>query len=227
MVDISKRSQPFMALLPASVQQHLQSLSALKKYNDGQMIHSRGDIKPGLSIIRSGMARVGTMGKDGTFIEVSTLGIGHSFGEFTLFAGLPRTHDIYAVGETQIDQIPGPQFLRYYETEPRLSHALFVSTLGRTHLLLELLNDSRRLPLDAQIAKTISMMIRTEDNAAVVTLLQSDLASTLGISRYTVSKTLDKLSKRRLISVGYRKIMVPDVKALRDWILTQSAVAPL
>lgn len=95
-------STAFFPQLSERQQNKLVEVAALVHYTDKQMIHCRGDQKPGLSIVKSGTVQVGVSGADGTFVLTTILGPGECFGEFTLFTELPRTHDIFAAGDTYI-----------------------------------------------------------------------------------------------------------------------------
>jgi len=141
MLDLIAANTPsFMDRLPEALREKIIQAGNLVSYNDGQLIHSRGDVKPGVSIVMSGSVQVGVYGIDGVFVMTTVLGPGQTFGEFTLFAGLPRTHDVAASGATQINQVSANAFNRLYEAEPDISRALLSTTLVRTHRLLEMMD---------------------------------------------------------------------------------------
>lgn len=212
----------FLDLLPKSLAAKLSKTATLIKYNDGQMIHSRGDAKPGISIVKSGMAYVGAYGRDGSFVMTSILGPGQTFGEFTLFAGLPRTHDVTSVGETEVYQISAASFRQLYNNEPDISRALLSCSLVRTHLLLEMMDAIRRLPLTERTAKILLIMMQTAGKNLTFECRQSDLAFALGISRMSMSKALQKLSRLGLIELGYGEIRISDPEKLAIWVREQT-----
>lgn len=224
---MTPRSPTITHLISPKLNAKLRKIATSKTYSDGQIIHNRGDIKPGLSIVRKGAAHVGTFGKDGSFISITVLGIGQTFGEVTLFASLPRTQDITAVGQTEIDQIPGPLFFDIYEKEPSLAHALMMIALLRSHALLEDVTNGRRMSVPILLAKIILDQSIIEGTSGTVTTRQSDLAATLGVSRYTVSKALKKLADQGLITLGYGQLEIPDIKTLQIWAEQRSAVETL
>jgi len=82
---IQLKSPTFLSLLPAPLVDKVTQAGTIIKYSDEQLIHSRGEIKPGLSIVRSGAVNVGVYGADGKFLMVAKLGPGETFGEFTIF----------------------------------------------------------------------------------------------------------------------------------------------
>ena len=103
----------------------------------------------------------GIYGVDGKFVMTAILGEGECFGEFTLFTDLPRTHDVYAGRATKVYQLSGRVFMRLYEAEPDISRALLKTTLLRSHLVLEMLDAIRRLPIPQRTARILLAMSQT------------------------------------------------------------------
>jgi len=229
MVDLIERHSPaLMDLVSPALALDLEAASVIMKYDDGQIIHSRGDQKPGISIVKSGAARIGAIGMDGSFITVSVLGVGQSFGEHTLFADLPRTHDVSAVGTTQINQIPGSVFMRLFREQAELAPALLKTALVRSHAFLEQLDDMRRLSLHVRLAKFLLSMGQKEGQAATtIKCRQSELAFTLGVSRVALGKAVKRLYMAGLINPGYGQISLPDIARLKTWVAAESKIAPL
>jgi len=220
-------STPLLSILPEAIAKRLSAAASVVEYDDGETIHSRGDAKPGLSIIRSGAVRFANPGVDGSYVTTSILGEGHCFGEATLFARLPRAYDAIAEGQTVIEQITKTRFDRIFNEEPELARALVVAMTQRLYSVLDFLEDVRRLPLDVRTAKLIAGMERTAKHSGGVECSQSDLAFTLGVSRVSIGKALARLQGEGLIDLGYGRIGVPDRKSLSDWIATRLPVEPL
>ncbi len=220
-------STPLLSLLPAAIAARLSAAASVVEYDDGETIHSRGDVKPGLSIIRSGAVRFANPGADGSYVTTSVLGEGHCFGEATLFARLPRAYDAIAVGETVIEQIAKPRFDRIFNEESDLARALVIAVTRRLYSVLDFLEDIRRLPLDIRTAKLIAGMEQSARQEGAVECSQSDLAFTLGVSRVSIGKALARLQDEGLITLGYGRIAVQDRKSLHDWVAARLPVEPL
>lgn len=187
-------------------------------YDDGQLIHNRGDMKRGISIVVSGSVKVGIYGEDGSFVMTTQFGPGQTFGEFTLFVDLPRTHDVSASGPTQINQISAAVFNRLYEAEPDIARALLTTSLIRTHRLLEMMDAMRRLPMRERVAKAIFTLTQMDGGLHTFECRQSDLAFTLGVSRASLSTALKQLSDIGLIKLGYGHIQLLDTDRMRTWV---------
>ncbi len=207
-----------MELLSADVRKQVADAGAVIRYQDGQLIHSRGDLKPGISIVVSGAVQVGVYGSDGLFVMTSNLGPGQTFGEFTLFANLPRTHDITAAGETEINQISAAAFERLYEAHSEISRALLTTTLVRSHRLLEILDAIRRLPMRERTAKVLFTMLQTAGGDQSFEYRQAELAHALGVSRTSLATALKQLRDLGLIDTGYGEIRIPDPDKLQRWV---------
>ncbi len=224
MRDLLSTQMPNLkGLISAELDEALTQAATTRRYSDGQLIHSRGDTAPGLSIVREGAVRVGNIGVDGSYLATSILGVGQCFGEFTLLAGLPRTHNAVAAGASVVDQVPGRRFMKLFEEEVELSRALLTIALRRTHGLLEFVDDMRRLPLPVRVAK----FILSQTSALTLEVLQEEIAFSFGVSRVSMGKVLKGLEQKGLIKRGYRRIDILDRDALTHWVEQQLVIKPL
>ena len=218
---------PLVSLLPEVLSARLSAAASVVEYEDGKTIHSRGDVKPGLSIVRSGAVRFANPGADGSYVTTSILGEGHCFGEATLFARSPRAYDAIAVGDTVIEQISKTRFDRIFDEEPELARILLIAMTQRLYSALGFLDDLRRLPLDMRTAKMIARMARSAKQSGEVECNQADIAFTLGVSRVSIGKALGSLQDEGVIVLGYGRIGVPDLALLDRWIEERSPLQPL
>ena len=212
------QSTPYLELLPEDCVAQLRSIGHRRFFTDGQFIHSRGDENPGISILEEGAAQAGIYSVDGSFVLTSYIGPGHTFGDFTVFTNLPRTHDISAVGPTTILEIPSPRFKSLCLNEPLYMQALLQTTLMRSHLVLEMLHAVRSLPLLERVAKFLLILAPSGAGVPKLRFRQSDLASTLGVSRASMNRALAKLASESLIGRGYGHVLILDRNNLATWL---------
>ena len=211
-------------LLPSALSKQIRANAEQTLYRDGQLIQTRGDTHSGLCIVRSGALRVGNQGKDGSYLTTSNLTPGHCYGEFTLLAGLPRTHEMVAIGNTAIDKISKTKFMRLYDAEPELARALLKISLIRNHALLEFVDDMRRLSLPVHVAKLI---FRAAAGEKTINIRQEDLAFTFGVSRVSMGKVLKRLASLKLLKLGYGKIEIGSHEKFQAWLQEESLIEPL
>lgn len=215
--------RPLLAELSPELTVRLIGAGRKSHYRDGQLIHDRGDARPGLSLVLGGAVRFGNPGADGTYVETSTLGPGHCFGEATLFANLPRTHEARAVGATEVCQLTRNAFQKLMDDAPALARAMLVVTTTRLYAALDQLDDVRRLSLPVRAAK----LLLYAEESGIVALNQTALAERAGVSRVSMGKALSKLQADGLIDLGYGRIAICSVDAMRDWVAERNTVLPI
>lgn len=227
-MDILGENSPvLMRLISPELQKRLLDAAVVQRFDEGQIVHSRGDGDFGLSIVKSGKIKLGTYGLNGIFAPVAVFEPGASFGEHTVLVALPRILDCVAAEPTELYHIKKENFDRIFQDEPDLSRALLAIALVRLHGVLEFLDDHRRLSLPVQTAKLILSLAQTIDSQKIVRASQSEIAATLGVSRVSFGKVLAQLVKLGFVERGYGKILITDIKALEAWVEQQIEVMPL
>lgn len=220
------------ALISHDKLQELLSAAKPISYSSGQTIHMRGDQKPGLSIVKRGAVALGTVGLDGEERIITTLGPGQSFGEFTLFGNLPRTHDAVAIGETIIDQVSKDAFMTFTQRHPEVIMSMLVATTKRLHAVVEFAEDLRRLPADVHVAKTLLSLSKTNSststaNTVEVQIKQTQLGQALGLSRVSINQALSKLEDLGMVQRRYGRIELTSLPDLTIWVQNHSPIEPI
>ncbi|MFN3214796.1 MAG: Crp/Fnr family transcriptional regulator [Henriciella sp.] len=219
MTDFAQyRAKPFLDFLTSEQIATLRTIGHVRHYSNGRFIQSRGDADSGLSIVQSGAAQAGIYSSDGGFILTSFLGPGQTFGEFTVFTDLPRTHDLAAIGSTQLLHIPAKRFLSLCDEDPSYLLAITRATLLRSFIALEMLHALRILPLLPRVAKYLLILSPDPPAEPELRFRQSDLAATLGVSRASMNRALSDLEDLGLISRGYATIRIICMTRLSDWL---------
>jgi CRP-like cAMP-binding protein len=216
-----------LGLLTDDLRTALKEAEVLVRYRDGELIQSRGDTTPGLRIVRTGAVRAGNIGADGKYLELGVFGPGQTFGEMTVFAGLPRTFNVYASGPTTIGHIDEVRMGRLLRDHPELARVFLRTLATQLHAALEFVEDLRRLPVAVHVAKLIATMVKTGKGAAVLEVTQTSLAETLGVTRIPVARALERLEKEGLLRHTYGRIEVPNEAALQAWVEEHLALRPV
>lgn len=211
-----------MGALPAHTLKQLALIQQRQHYNDGEVIHQRGECGDGLSIILSGAVKMGNYGQDGRYFLSKLLFPGESFGEFVVFANLPRTHTAEAVGKTELGYIPAEKLNQVLQQSPAIAYDFLVSLSKRLHQSLEVIDDLKRLPLVARLAKLLLLIASETNKVNSVAISQDQMAAQLGVSRISVSKSLKRLAELEFIKPGYQTVHILDPQKLTRWLEQQS-----
>lgn len=198
----------------------------VKNYAVSLTIHDRGSKNKGLSIVVAGDVKIGNYGLDGSYQITTILQRGDTFGEFTLYASLARTHHAQALTQCKILQIPEPAFRSLINQHPEISDFISRSLAIKLHAALERLDDIRRLPTYVQFAKLIYQSY-LNSQSDVIPLRQSDYAERFGVTVLTAHKSLTKLYDLQLIEKRYGGIAITNVERLKNFLKDSSSLLPL
>ena len=215
----------FVDQLPTDLCNALLNLAKPYTFREGEQIHRRGDRDQALSVIAAGSVRFSNIGRDGRRVTLITLGAGESFGEFTLFADTPRFFDMHATAPTTVQVIGRKRFERFQRANPELATFIIRMLARRLLMALEALDDERRLPLVARLAKALLRRPGiTQDNLSIA-VTQKEFADELTVSRVALATAMSKLRDLNLIETSYGRISILDLHALRQWIEEQTDLA--
>ena len=174
----------------------------------------------------SGEVKIGNYGLDGSYQITTVLQRGDTFGEFTLYASLARTHHAEALTECKVLQIPEPAFRSLTKQHPAIAEFITRSLAIKLHSALERLDDIRRLPTHVQLAKLIYQSYLTSKHV-FIPLRQSDYAERLGVTVLTAHKSLTKLYDLKLIEKRYGGVAITQVERLEGFLKESSSLLPL
>jgi CRP-like cAMP-binding protein len=207
---------PFFARLSPGLQARLVAAGEARRYRPGRLLHQAGDMDAKLSIVRAGRVRFFSSSQRGQEITIDILERGETFGELTVLRSMPRQLSAEALGDVVVVEI-GPQaFRRLMDQDAELRQAVLENMALTLSLAAEIVDDERRLPLIARLAKAlVALGARHSADGRRVPMSQSAIADYLGVSRVSVGKALIELAGRGWIATGYREVMLIAPEALR------------
>jgi CRP/FNR family transcriptional regulator, cyclic AMP receptor protein len=224
---LREKSKTLRDLLDPAVMGKILAAGSVRSYSDGQVIQQRGDTQPGLSMITTGQVAAGNVGLDGSLLATALLRPGETFGEFTLFAGLPRTQTLWSQGQTDICHVTATRFMKLFDADPSIARAMIALTLQRSYELMEFMDAQRRLSLAARVARLLLISVDAETGSEAIECRHEDLAFMLGVSRVATGKALGRLEKDGFVVRRYGYIEIPDVQAMRSMLAAEDPLFPI
>jgi len=216
-----------MSLQPASlgaiVRDHLLNMYGIAKFSPNRRfasLYSEGSPSDSIYFLESGLIKIHRRGEEGKEIILQIISPGELFGEQAL--GMEQTRAVSAevLQEGLIYVIPRDLFLNFCESHPEVWHHLAVLAINRKRDLerkIELLClrdvEYRILYYLVDLASAIGQ--KTEAHEYSIPLSQGELASLIGAPRETTSTTLNTLSRRGLVRLGRRQLVVSSLESLR------------
>lgn len=213
--------------LPAEVMADLARVGSVQRYADKQLIAQRGECERQLNVVDQGRVRVSNVDVEGRRTETAVLEAGDSFGEFTLLAGMPRFFDFHALGDTQIRTISKAQFDTLMQGSGVFRDGILTMLTHRLLTAVGIIEDIRRLPLSAQLAKFLLHCCEQQaDGRWLYRGTQTDLADALGVSRVSIGQALKTLGQAELITTGYGYVHIINKPELHRWVMRRSTLLP-
>lgn len=202
------------ALLAASEQLHLRRGAML--FRQGDPVGAAGSGFYGLA---AGAIKTSTLRSDGREAILGILEPGNWFGEVSLIDGAPRTHDATALSAATV-LVVSPEAFQHQMRDAAFANAVAALLATRVRALYGMIEDAALRSLRARVASRLILLARGGPTLlaharASITVSQEALAMMLGISRQTLSIELNVLAREGAIALGYRRIDITSMEALR------------
>lgn len=186
---------------------HLQSLEA------GACLYRQGDRHDRFYLVREGFLHTTVLHPNGNQLLLEVYGPGAIFGEASAFIGAPRYATITAVTKTQLSRYEAAEVRELMATRPDMVLSL-LQLLGLKHraLIDKLASYTSTAPRE----RLLELLTRACPDGGQLALTHDQIGAMTGLSRVTVTRTLQQLAKAGLLNTlkGSVEVMAP--QALRE-----------
>jgi CRP/FNR family cyclic AMP-dependent transcriptional regulator len=209
--------------LPDEIVTEAAACASVRAYEDGALIHARGDACDGFYTIAQGHVRFTRATADGHTTTIAVFEASNWFGELSVFDGMPRTHDGHAIGTTVLLFHAKTDFKRLLARHP-IIYERFARMLSlRLRATFDLVEEAAIAPLSQRLARRLLELAQIEPsamNAATiprgreVPLTQEELGHLLGKSRQSIAKQLRVWEQKGLVQTNYGRVFIEQPDAL-------------
>ena len=219
--NILTGSSWFRALPDALIEQ-IMSRASLYQYENGEIIHYRGDESQGLYAVITGSVKVSSVSAYGRECIFRYLSPGNWFGEIGMIDKSMRTHDARAVGNTTLLTLKSHDVEFLLQNSPVFYRFLALLLCKVVRNAFTMLHDSTLLSVSARLAKRLVSLSEgygePHERGILINLYltQDDLATMINTTRQTINKRLVAWEKLGWIDARYGKIMILNINALRQ-----------
>jgi CRP/FNR family transcriptional regulator, cyclic AMP receptor protein len=212
------RGNSWFAGLAPNLADNILSLGRIQQAKN-ELLFAAGDEPNGLFAVLSGEvhnSQTSTQGGRGLLLVATA---GSWFGEISLFDGLPRFSEAFAVGRCDILRLSVSDF-RKLADESTSHFAAFVRLLCEHHrLAMTQIASLRSMPVQARVAQRLIFFATAQrepgKQANIIRLSQEELASVVGISRQALNVHLKRLERDGVLSLSYASVRIHDIGALQ------------
>jgi CRP-like cAMP-binding protein len=184
-----------------------------------EFVFRKGDPANGLFGVVEGMLAASSVQEDGRQIIFGLLEPGDWFGEVFALDGLPVTHDVHALSDTELLHI-APSLFESLMEDARFARAMAVLQAGRTRAMFNFFEDAAVRSTRSRVARRLLWLARGDASVLprdrhVISVTHETLAMMLGLTRQTLSLELKALAATGVLSLSYGRIVIESEQALR------------
>jgi len=130
------------------------------------------------------------------------------FGEISILDGLGRTHDAYAVEESNIAILPTNKLSALYQKHSSVYDALVQLLCLHCRQAFSAIDDFLLFSPEQRLAKRLINLSENIDDNRLININQYELSNLVGVSRQTINKILRQWQAKNLIVRKYGAIEI-------------------
>ena len=193
--------------LPAQIWQPFAEHRAPIACSPGFLIYLQGTEATCFYFLKEGRVKSFIQSEDGNERVLNIYGAGSLFGEASFFDELPRVSSAVAMTPCELVPIDRELLSREFAAHPELALAMMKYLARTVRLLSDQVDQMAFRPARWRVARFLTVNA-SEDGR--VSCPQEEIAATISVSRVTVSRILNQLSREGLISLSYRSVQILD-----------------
>lgn len=198
--------------LPQEFPVWAETLSSLEHYKKNEQIYLEKEPAHHFYYLKSGRVQIYVTSQNGSEKTLAIYQKHAIFGEAAFFDGSPRMSSARAISSSQIIPIGRRDILTYFQEHPIQALSMIESLAKTVRNLSTQIHEISFLPANNRIARFLLAESRSGQNEIRYT--HDEIASLVGCSRITVSRTLADFRTQGLIKTHYGHILVTDAEGL-------------
>ncbi|MCD6188145.1 MAG: Crp/Fnr family transcriptional regulator [Desulfuromusa sp.] len=213
--EIIKQCHLFFGVTEMDLQLLL-SILRIRKFNKGEILFAEGADAEGFYIVASGKVKVYKLSPDGRERILHVVQAGHSFAEAAIFDDGRYPAFAETLQPSTLLFFPKQEFLDLLHLHSQLAINMIAGLSNFLRQFTVQIEDLTFRDVPARLARYLLSIY--DENLALILLpvSKTQLASNLGTTSETLSRTFRKLSDDEIISVQGKKIEILDTDRLFD-----------
>lgn len=209
------KSCPLFSGLTEENLQLLQTIMRLRRVPGGEILFEEGAGASGFYIVASGKVKVYKLSPDGRERILHVVQPGSSFAEAAIFDDGRYPAFAESLDESTLLFFPKREFLDLLHRHSQLAINMIAGLSRFLRLFTMQIEDLTFRDVPARLARYL-LGLRCVETVATLPISKTQLASNLGTTSETLSRTFRKLSDDDMIHVQGKKIVILDPDRLAD-----------
>ncbi len=221
-VELLKQVPLFAGLTPQELE-HLATVMRPTHHPKGHVIFSEGDKGDEFLVIVEGSVKVEISSEDGKELTLAILRPFQFLGELALLDDFNRSATAATLEDSRFLVLTKVDFHRVVDQYPRMLLPILKTLSRRIRLLTDDIASMAFMDSFTRIARKLvalaNDMTKVEKDGSVTIpqpLTHQELANLVGTTRETVTKVLNDMKNRELISIARHRITIHDFKGFTE-----------
>lgn len=216
------KSIPIFSELSTEQLRKFAAISRVKRFQKGSNLFLAGELYKGFFILLKGCVKVYDLtpeGKEAVIHIVTPINI---FADVPLFEGSDYPVNAGAIDDSVVLFIPKEEFIALIKENYEIALKMLGGFAKRMRVLVKQIEDLSTKEVINRLAEYILREVRKANTSELpepfvkLTVPKSVIASYIGTTTETFSRTLHKLQKENVIRVKNKKIFVNDLTRLKE-----------
>jgi len=185
-----------------------------RRFDPGAFIVGQDEEGDSLFVVAEGRVKVALLSESGREVILSVLREGDAFGEMSLLDGEARSASVVALEPTAVLVLERANFVRHVQSHPDTALAILQVMSRRLREADKVIGNLALLDVYGRVARFLQdLATRDGEEVDEGTLLKErpthqEIASMVGTSRETVSRVFSDFTRRGLIVVSGRQVLL-------------------
>ena len=198
----------FISYLDEPVKVHLINHAEVIEVEPQTYLHRKGDTFCGIYCLLFGKMKATGVTKEGVEYSLAHVMPGAVVGEIAYLDGGDRTHDLIALEKATLVKFSKDMLDDTAALFPDFYQAIVTLACMHIRQSFSVVDDFLTLSPEQRLAKKLMSMSIIKSNKRIVKINQQELAAWIGISRQSISKTLNKWQRADMIAITYRQLTI-------------------
>lgn len=213
------RANPWFGGLPEAEQLAMLGWAEPLRLARGGVLYRKGQLESAFYAIQRGLIKISSIAPDGREGILALIEAGNWFSESTLLDGQANPYDATAVEDTELLVISREGFDALMQRQP-FAAAIARLEAQRLRAVFSMVEDTMLRDMQTRVARRLLVLAHGDATMALQTraqvqVSQDALAMMLGVTRQTLAKELKALVDAKVLALGYGRIDILDVPALK------------
>jgi CRP-like cAMP-binding protein len=224
------RGQGVLCDMPPETRAEFQAAGATALYKPRQVIFHEGGPTTGLYLVCHGEVKLYHSDRFGRDHILEVAGPGAVLGELPLNADCGLSISAEALTESQVCFLPRERFLAFLQRHPAAAVHLLADLSHELGCARRKVRDLALKGAESRMAGLLLQLARSNGGVSSGSRLElhygrRELAEMIGVSTETAIRLLAKLSKKRLIQIDRRDVVIADAERLTKVATHDQAIA--